>query len=131
MRVVQFLQTFLFAVNVDLQFCRPVRALEERHDAGKYTWAEAPPGESPFGRSQTLESERLRQPAITELSNKSAPPAIALGSLGACHAPLHAPTPADFQCFNGKRKLSGLVSHGAKEVHWSILAARPRKRIRF
>ncbi len=47
----------------ELQLSRAVRALIERHDAGEYTRDKAPPGESPFGRSQTLKSERLRQPA--------------------------------------------------------------------
>ncbi len=46
-----------------LQFSRAVKALVERHAGGEYTRAKAPPGESPFGRSQTLKSERLRQPA--------------------------------------------------------------------
>jgi hypothetical protein len=47
----------------ELQLSRAVRALVVRHDAGEYTRAQARPGDSPFGRSQTLESERLRQPA--------------------------------------------------------------------
>ena len=46
-----------------LQFSGAVKALVERHAGGEYTRAKAPPGESPFGRSQTLKSERLRQPA--------------------------------------------------------------------
>ncbi len=53
MQGVQFLQTFLFAVNVDLQLCRALRALVERHDAGEYARPKGPPVESPFGRSQT------------------------------------------------------------------------------
>ncbi len=44
------------------QLSRAVRALVERHDAGESARAQAPPGESPFETSQTLRSERLRQP---------------------------------------------------------------------
>ena len=47
----------------ELQLSRAVRALVERHAAGEYTRAKALPEESPFGRSHTLRSERLRQPA--------------------------------------------------------------------
>ncbi len=54
------------AAGDELQLSRPVRALVERPDAGEYTRAQAPPGESPFGRSQTLKNERLRQPAASQ-----------------------------------------------------------------
>ncbi len=51
------------AAGDELQLSRAVRALGERHDTREFTRAKVPAGESPFGRSQTLRSERLRQPA--------------------------------------------------------------------
>ena len=53
------------AAGDELQLSRAVRTLVERHDARDYTRAKAPPRESPFGRSQTLKSERLRHPRNT------------------------------------------------------------------
>jgi len=46
--------------------------LVERHTAGEYTRAKALPKESPFGRSQTLKSNRLRQPANRARANQVA-----------------------------------------------------------
>jgi hypothetical protein len=57
-----------------LQFARAVSALVERHAAGEYTLDNAWLEESPFGRSQTLRSERLRQPAPTRPFGKSQTP---------------------------------------------------------
>jgi hypothetical protein len=58
----------------ELQFSRAVSALVVRHAAGEYTLDNAWPEESPFGRSLTPKSERLRQPAPTRPFGKSQTP---------------------------------------------------------
>jgi hypothetical protein len=46
--------------------------LVERRAAGEHTRAKALPEDGPFGRSQTLKSNRLRQPAGKAASNYTA-----------------------------------------------------------
>jgi hypothetical protein len=45
--------------------------LVERHAAGEYARAKALPKESPFGRSQTLKSDRLRMRAGSRSQSSS------------------------------------------------------------